>query len=144
MIPLLPRLLSALAGLALAAQAAAPLLEKFDLFHAQQDGYALYRIPGIVVTAKGTVLAYCEARVTGKSKNTILKLLAETGAACAAYQDQAIRGLTIKQVQVDSATGLGPHSTGVIRLSNGIRSRPRDISDSGRVRLRRGRRRECH
>ena len=41
------------------------------------------------------------SRVTGKSKNTILKLLAETGAACAAYQDQAMRGLTIKQVQVD-------------------------------------------
>ena len=41
------------------------------------------------------------SRVTGKSKNTILKLLADTGAACAAYQDQAMRGLTIKQVQVD-------------------------------------------
>lgn len=41
------------------------------------------------------------ARVTGKSNNTILKLLADTGAACAAYQDQAMRGLTIKRVQVD-------------------------------------------
>ena len=41
------------------------------------------------------------ARMTGKSKNTILKLLADTGTACAAYQDQAMRGLTIKQVQVD-------------------------------------------
>lgn len=40
-------------------------------------------------------------RMTGKSKNTILKLLADTGAACAAYQDQAMRGLTIKRVQVD-------------------------------------------
>ena len=27
------------------------------------------------------------ARITGKSKNTILKLLADTGAACAQYQD---------------------------------------------------------
>ncbi len=41
------------------------------------------------------------ARMTGKSKNTILKLLADTGAACAAYQDQAMRGLAIKRVQVD-------------------------------------------
>ena len=41
------------------------------------------------------------ARITGKSKNTILKLLADTGAACAAYQHQAMRGLTIKRVQVD-------------------------------------------
>lgn len=47
--------------------AAEPFLTKTDLFTAKQDGYALYRIPGIVVTAKGTVLAYCEARVTGKS-----------------------------------------------------------------------------
>jgi sialidase-1 len=47
--------------------AAEPLLEKIDLFQSQQDGYALYRIPGLVVTAKGTVLAYCEARRTGKT-----------------------------------------------------------------------------
>ena len=37
-------------------------LSKVDLFTAAQDGYKLYRIPGIVVTSRGTVLAYCEAR----------------------------------------------------------------------------------
>lgn len=42
-------------------------MEKIDLFDAGKGGYALYRIPGIVVTAKGTVLAYCEARRTGKT-----------------------------------------------------------------------------
>ena len=42
--------------------AAEPFLDKVDLFEAGKDGYALYRIPGIVVTKKGTVLAYCEAR----------------------------------------------------------------------------------
>jgi N-acetylneuraminic acid mutarotase/flavin-dependent dehydrogenase len=36
--------------------------EKVDLFEAGKDGYARYRIPGIVVTKQGTVLAYCEAR----------------------------------------------------------------------------------
>ena len=40
-------------------------------------------------------------RVTGASKNTVLKLLADVGRACAIYQDQAMRKLTIKQVQVD-------------------------------------------
>ncbi len=35
---------------------------KTDLFEAGKDGYKLYRIPGIVVTRRGTVLAYCEAR----------------------------------------------------------------------------------
>lgn len=42
--------------------AAEPFLEKADLFEAGKDGYALYRIPGIVVTKSGAVLAYCEAR----------------------------------------------------------------------------------
>ncbi len=35
---------------------------KTDLFAAGEGGYKLYRIPGIVVSAAGTVLAYCEAR----------------------------------------------------------------------------------
>lgn len=47
--------------------AAEPMIEKVDLFKADTDGYKLYRIPGIVVTAKGTVLAYCEARKRQRS-----------------------------------------------------------------------------
>jgi sialidase-1 len=46
------------------ADASEPLLEKVDVFTAGQGGYGFYRIPGIVVTAKGTVLVYCEARHT--------------------------------------------------------------------------------
>ena len=37
---------------------------KTDLFTADTDGYAIYRIPGIVVTPKGSLLVYCEARKT--------------------------------------------------------------------------------
>src|SRR5436190_24033594 len=37
------------------------------VFDAGKGGYAFYRIPGIVVTAKGSVLAYCEARKNGAS-----------------------------------------------------------------------------
>lgn len=40
-------------------------------------------------------------RVTGASKNTIAKLLADVGQACAAYHDQHVRGLSSKRVQMD-------------------------------------------
>ncbi|MGV3486013.1 MAG: sialidase family protein [Planctomycetaceae bacterium] len=56
--PLLFLLIATLAPVALSA--ASP--EKIDVFPAGLGGVSLYRIPGIVVTTKGTVLAYCEAR----------------------------------------------------------------------------------
>jgi IS1 family transposase len=40
-------------------------------------------------------------RITGASKNTITKLLCELGAACRAYHDQHVRGVTSKRVQCD-------------------------------------------
>jgi sialidase-1 len=44
-------------------RAAAPASpQRVDVFTAGEGGYLMYRIPGIVVTAKGTLLAYCEAR----------------------------------------------------------------------------------
>ncbi len=52
-------------SIVLAAQAGEPFIEKSELFTAGQGGYQLYHIPGIVVTAKGTVLAWCEARQKG-------------------------------------------------------------------------------
>jgi sialidase-1 len=45
------------------AGAVEPFLEKQDLFTVGDDpAYQLYHIPGIVVTARGSVLAWCEAR----------------------------------------------------------------------------------
>ena len=52
-----------------------PFIEKIDLFDAHQGGYALYHIPGIVVTAKGSVLAWCEARKKGGDWDDIHILL---------------------------------------------------------------------
>lgn len=42
-------------------------LDKTDLFTAGQGGYETFRVPGIVVTGAGTVLAYCEARRNSRS-----------------------------------------------------------------------------
>lgn len=42
-------------------------LEKTDVFPAGMNNIALYRIPGVVVTPRGTVLAYSEARKNNSS-----------------------------------------------------------------------------
>jgi IS1 family transposase len=41
------------------------------------------------------------SRLTGASKNTIVKFLREAGEACLRYQDDNLRNLTCKRVQVD-------------------------------------------
>jgi sialidase-1 len=45
--------------------AAEPSFQTTRLFEGDSGGYKLYRIPGIVVTKRGTILAYTEARRTG-------------------------------------------------------------------------------
>jgi IS1 family transposase len=40
-------------------------------------------------------------RLTGASKNTVIKLMIDAGKVCAAYHDEHVRGLTSKRVQVD-------------------------------------------
>src|SRR4051794_10061315 len=55
----------ALLLLAFNARAAEPV--ESDLFEGKTNGYNTFRIPGLVVTKKGTVLAYCEARKIGRS-----------------------------------------------------------------------------
>lgn len=40
----------------------APSIEQQPLFEAGKYGYFNYRIPSLVVTSRGTVLALCEAR----------------------------------------------------------------------------------
>lgn len=41
------------------------------------------------------------SRLTGASKNTVTKLLIETGQACSDYQDKTLRNLNCQRVQVD-------------------------------------------
>src|SRR5580704_17701610 len=55
--------------------AADPFIEKSDLFMAGEGGFKLYHIPGIAVTANGTVLAWCEARKKGGDWDQIEILL---------------------------------------------------------------------
>lgn len=55
--------------------ASEPFLEKQVLFQAGDMNYKIFHIPGIVVTAKGTVLAWCEARRNGGDWDQIDVLL---------------------------------------------------------------------
>ena len=52
---------------------------KTNLFRAGEGGYALCRIPGIVVTPEGTILAYCEARRNSRSDWGEIDLLIRRG-----------------------------------------------------------------
>lgn len=55
---------------------AEPLLEKVDLFQVGDNpAYQRYHIPGILVTARGTLLAWCEARKHGSDWDDIHILL---------------------------------------------------------------------
>lgn len=54
---------------------AAPALEKQDLFVDNTGGYRVYRIPGLVVTRAGTLLAYCEGRTAVNSDWSSVALL---------------------------------------------------------------------
>jgi len=49
------------------AQTSEPAVFRVTLFAAGQHDVALYRIPGVAVTTRGTVLAWCEARRKSKS-----------------------------------------------------------------------------
>ena len=51
----------------LAGRLSAQTCEQADVFPFGMDGVKVYRIPGLLVTPKGTLLAYCEARRDGKS-----------------------------------------------------------------------------
>jgi sialidase-1 len=50
-----------------AAEPGASPVQEVDVFVSGQGGNHTYRIPSIIVTAKGTVLAFCEARKRGTS-----------------------------------------------------------------------------
>jgi len=54
---------------------AEPKFNQIDVFVSGRDGYHTYRIPAIVVTKKGTVLAFCEGRKTSRSDHGDLDLV---------------------------------------------------------------------
>jgi sialidase-1 len=64
-----------LAALICCAPLAAADLSQTDVFTAGTDGYHTFRIPALVVTPKGTLLAICEGRKTGRGDHGDLDLV---------------------------------------------------------------------
>jgi len=50
-------------------------VEQTPVFVAGQDGYHTYRIPALLPTTKGTLLAFCEGRVAGRGDSGDIDLL---------------------------------------------------------------------
>ena len=46
-------------------------------------------------------------RMTGVAKNTVVKLLADVGSACASYQHEHLRNLPCKRIQCDEIWSFG-------------------------------------
>jgi sialidase-1 len=64
----------AAAGWGFCAAAAEPV-EQIDVYASGRDGYHTYRIPSVIVTTKGTVLAFCEGRKHSSSDTGDIDLL---------------------------------------------------------------------
>ena len=65
----------ALTILLCATLASAADLDQSDVFSAGQDGYHTFRIPAMVVTTKGTVLAFAEGRKNGRGDSGDIDLV---------------------------------------------------------------------
>ncbi len=62
------------------------------------------RVAVVAALVEGnSIRATC--RMTGVAKGTVLKLLADLGKACQAYQDQALRNLPCQRIQCDEIWG---------------------------------------
>src|ERR1700676_4805292 len=94
--------------------AAEPQLAKTPLFKAGELGYKLFRIPGIVVSQRGVVLAYCEARRTsGGDWDTIdilLRRSTDGGQTWSEPQKIAHRGPSVPRNPVVMAKKVGKES----------------------------------
>lgn len=84
----------------------AAAMEQQDLFRAGTGGYALYRIPGIVATRNGTLLAYCEARRTGKSDWDSIDLLLRRSTDDGRTWDQPRKPFTVEGPKVKNPVAL--------------------------------------
>jgi len=66
------RMKTILVGICLAGALTAGTIAKTDLYVAGEGGYRTYRIPALIVSAKGTLLAFCEGRRNGSGDSSAI------------------------------------------------------------------------
>jgi sialidase-1 len=85
-----------LAGLLLASITSAAELTQVEVFRAGEGGYHTYRIPAMITTPKGTLLAFCEGRLNSASDtgdiDVLLRRSFDGGKTWAAVQKLADMG----------------------------------------------------
>ena len=91
------------------------LIEQTDVFVAGQDGVFEYRIPGLITSTRGTLLAFCDARVKKAGDppnkiNLVLKRSTDAGKTWGALQTLAENG----NGAVADSCGLVDRTTGTL------------------------------
>jgi hypothetical protein len=94
--------------------------EQTVVYRSGQDGYNTYRIPALVVTTRGTLLAFCEGRKTGRSDHgdidLLLKRSTDQGGTWSSQQVVYEEGGG-KKVTIGNPCSVVDHDTGVVWLA---------------------------
>lgn len=97
---------------AVAAHAAVPFFEQTDLFEVGQEGYLSYRIPCLVVTPKGTVIAINSARRAVSDWAKIDLMMRRSTDGGRAWQERVVIASAPGKVTVDNPVVIVNRKTG--------------------------------
>jgi sialidase-1 len=105
-----------IAGLALCTTAAAGTFTETEVFRAGEGGYHTYRIPALIVSAKGTLLAFCEGRKNSASDTGDIDVLLRRSFDGGRTWGQVQKVADMSEDTVGNPTPVVERATGAILL----------------------------